>query len=99
MLHFSCDLCGHHLDDRRYVVKLEVFPAFDPDELDESVLDEDNLAMVSHAIEEMEATGNTELEDIGTKNFRFDLCPRCHAKFTKDPLGRDAMRRLNFSEN
>ena len=99
MLHFSCDLCGHHLDDRRYVVKVEVFPAFDPDEIVEEELDTDHLAEVAEMIQEMEATGNTELEDYTAKTFRFDLCPRCHEKFTKDPLGRDAMRRLNFSEN
>jgi len=95
MLHFSCDLCGHQLDDRRYVVKLEVFPAFDPDELTEEELDSDHLAEVAEVIQEMEATGNMELEDHSTK----DLCPRCHQRFLKDPLGRDAMRRLNFSEN
>ena len=99
MLHFSCDLCGHQLDDRRYVVKLEVFPAFDPDELTEEELDSDHLAEVAEVIQEMEATGNMELEDHSTKDFRFDLCPRCHQRFLKDPLGRDAMRRLNFSEN
>src|SRR5579871_3692255 len=63
MLHFSCDLCGHHLDDRRYVVKVEVFPAFDPDEIVEEELDTDHLAEVAEMIQEMEATGNTELED------------------------------------
>jgi hypothetical protein len=99
MLHFSCDLCGSQLDDQRYVVKLEVYPAFDPDELTESDLDADHLAEVAEIIQEMEATGNTELEDCGPKTFRFDLCPRCHKKFLKDPLGRDAFRRLNFSEN
>jgi tRNA(Ile)-lysidine synthase TilS/MesJ len=99
MLHFSCDLCGHQLDEQRYVVKLEVYPAFDPDELTEGALDADHLAEVAEIIQEMEATGSTELEDCGAKSFRFDLCPRCHKKFCKDPLGRDAFRRLNFSEN
>ena len=99
MLHFSCDLCGHHLNDRRFVVKVEVFPAFDPDELVEAELDVDHLEEVAELIQEMEATGNTELEDCGTKEFRFDLCPHCHQKFLKDPLARDAFRRLNFSEN
>ena len=37
MLHFSCDLCGRPLSDRRYVVKLEVFAAFDPDEVVENI--------------------------------------------------------------
>ena len=98
MLHFSCDLCGQQLDDQRYVVKLEVFPAFDPDELSEDDLDADHLQEVSELLAEMEVTGDSVLDD-GAKNFRFDLCTRCHQKFLKDPLGRDTLRRLNFSEN
>ena len=98
MLHFSCDLCGQPLEDRRYVVRLEIFPAFDPADLSEADLDVDHLQEVAEEIHEMELTG-AELEDCNSKSFRFDLCPRCHAKYTKDPLGREALRRLNFSEN
>ena len=99
MLHFSCDLCGKPLGEQRYVVKLEVFPAFDPDAIDEQSLDADHLEEVSEMIVEMEAGGKSELEDCSAKAFRFDLCPRCREKYQKDPLGRDTLRRLNFSEN
>ena len=99
MLHFSCDLCGQQLGDRRFVVKLQVYPAFDPEEIDEEDLDADHLQEVSELIQEMEATGNRDLDDYRSKEFRFDLCPRCHRKFVDDPLGRAALRRLNFSEN
>ena len=33
------------------------------------------------------------------KGFRFDLCPSCHHKFLKDPLGKDAIRSFDFSKN
>ena len=99
MLHFSCDLCGKPLGDRRFVVKLEVYPAFDPEDFDEEDLDADHLQVISEMIEEMEATGKGELEDFSTKDFRFDLCPHCRQRFVNDPLGRDALRRLNFSKN
>ncbi len=99
MLHFSCDLCGQQLDDQRFVVKLEVFPAYDPEQLDEDDLDVDHLQEVSETIQKMESSGNFQLEDCSTKNLRYDLCPGCHVRFLKDPLGRDALRRLNFSEN
>ena len=99
MLHFSCDLCGQQLGEQRFVVKMEVYPAFDPEEIDESDLDCDHLQEVSDIIAEMEATGNFELEDCGSKYLRFDLCPGCKQEFLKDPLGRDALRRMNFSEN
>ncbi|HET6328625.1 MAG TPA: hypothetical protein VFG04_28335 [Planctomycetaceae bacterium] len=99
MLHFTCDLCSRELGDERFVVKVEVYPGFDPEEVDEEHLDADHLQAISEALQEVEESGKVELEDCGTKAFRFDLCPRCHKKFVKDPLGRDALRRLNFSEN
>jgi hypothetical protein len=99
MLHFSCDLCGRQLGDRRYVVKLEVFSSFDPEDLDESDLELDHLQAISEELEECELTGDDQLEDLSTQRRRYDLCPRCREKFLRDPLGRDAFRRLNFSEN
>jgi hypothetical protein len=99
MLHFSCDLCGQHLGDRRFVVKVEVYAAFDPEELDEEDLEADNLQEVADMIQEMENTGKSDLEDLGAKRFRFDLCSKCHHVFINDPLGRETLRRLNFSEN
>ncbi len=99
MLHFSCDLCGQSLGDRRYVVKVEVFAAFDPEEFDEEDLDADHLQEISDIIQEMEAKGAAPLDDCSAKHFRFDLCQNCRQKFLKDPLGRDASRRLNFSQN
>jgi len=96
MLHFSCDLCGCQLDDQRFVVKLEAFPAFDPDQLSPADLDADHLEEVAQQLN----AGDVEpLDDCETKTFRFDLCPRCHRKYVRDPLGRDAARRLAFSKN
>ena len=66
--------------------------------LSEADLDADHLQEVAAELHEMELTG-AEIEDCNAKEFRFDLCPRCHSKYLKDPLGRDALRRLNFSEN
>lgn len=96
MLHFSCDLCGCQLDDRRFVVKLEAFPAFDPDQLSPADLDTDHLAQVA---QQLTAGEDALAEECETKTFRFDLCPRCHRKYLRDPLGRDAARRLSFSKN
>ncbi len=99
MLHFTCDLCGCKLGEQRYVVKAECYPAFDPEVLDETDLDADHLQEVAEMIAEVEITGEYDLEDCGTKQFRFDLCPNCQRRFVKDPLNRDARRRVNFSEN
>lgn len=99
MLHFSCDLCGQALDERRYVAKVEIFPAFDPEAITEEELEADHLQEVAELLHDMEVIGDDIVEDCSAKSFRFDLCPTCHARYAKDPLGRDTLRRLNFSEN
>ena len=100
MLHFSCDLCGGQLDEQRFVVQLEAYPAFDPDQLSPADLDSDHLQQVAHQLDSAEH-GDDGIDDdcCETKRFRFDLCPRCHRKFVRDPLGREAARRLTFSKN
>jgi hypothetical protein len=77
---------------------MEIFPAFDPDGLTEADLDADHLQEIADEIHAMEATG-AALDDESAKSYRFDLCPRCHEKYAKDPLGRETLHRLNFSEN
>ncbi len=99
MLHFTCDLCGRTIDHERYIAKVEVTPAFDPEEVTEDDLDSDHLEVVADSLAELESTGDFELEDFGPKKFRFDLCPGCWKRYQKDPLGRDSLRRLNFSQN
>ena len=99
MLHFSCDACGQPVKDERFVARVEVYPAFDPDEITEADLDADNMQQVAELIEEMEANGTTYVDEAVPRQFRFDLCPACQKKFVKDPLGREFFRRVNFSNN
>ncbi len=99
MLHFSCDICGQHLRDQRYVVRMEVYPAFDAEDFSEEDLEADHLQEISESIQKMETTGDFDLDDVESKRLRFDLCSQCRQKFLKDPLGREALRWLNFSEN
>lgn len=98
MLHFSCDLCSRPLDEQRYVVRLDAYPAFDPDQLEPADLDQDHLQEVAELLAHGDALEDSAAAP-GAKVFRFDLCPQCYAKFLKDPLGRDAVRRLKFSQN
>ena len=99
MLHFSCDLCGSPLDDRRYVVRLEAYPAFDPDQVDQADFDTDHLHQVAETLGHEADGAPAHVSDDATKAFRFDLCPACYRKFLRDPLGREALRRLNYSKN
>ena len=102
MLHFSCDLCGKELlveEDLRYVAKIEVYAAYDPLEITEEDLEEDHMEQISELIKSMEHMDQQELEDQVYKSFRFDLCPECHKKFLKDPLGREPNHSVSFSKN
>jgi hypothetical protein len=103
MLHITCDLCGKELlpgDDHRFVVKIEVFAAHDPTEITEADLDEDHMEAVSQLLREME---ENEVEDLDlpptSKKMRYDLCPDCQKKFVRDPLGKEAAQKFDFSEN
>lgn len=103
MLHFSCDICGKDLTPSgaaRYVVKMEAFAATDPAELTEADLDTDHVEEMAQLLREIEdgEADEPELPPACTKQ-RFDLCPTCYRKFVKDPLGREATARLNFSQN
>ena len=102
MIHFTCDMCGKPLltdEDVRYVVKVEVYAAYDPMEVTEDDLDENHLGAMSEIIEQMEGMDPDELEDQVYKSFRFDLCPACHQRYLEDPLFRHRRLRLGFHDN
>jgi hypothetical protein len=102
MLHFTCDLCGKELqpgEDQRYVVKMETFAAQDPAEITEADLDEDHMEAVSKLLrDETEHGLEPELVEA-SKNLRFDMCQECYQKFLRDPLGREHVQKLYFSQN
>ncbi len=102
MLHFSCDYCGKDLIpgvSSRYVVRMESYPASDPSELTEEDIDTDQVEEMDRLLSE-QADGENE-DDLPTsgKKLRFDLCQSCHRKFVADPLGRESVGKLHFSEN
>ena len=33
------------------------------------------------------------------RELRYDLCPECRKKFVRDPLGKEAAQKFDFSEN
>jgi len=105
MLHFSCDICGKDLTPdpngaARYVVKMEAFAATDPAQLTDDDLDTDHVEEMAQLLNEIEDGEAAAPELLPTcQKLRFDLCPGCYRKFVKDPLGRDAASRFDFSEN
>jgi hypothetical protein len=103
MLHVTCDLCGKEMrpgEDHRYVVKLEVFAAHDPAELTEADLDEDHMEAVSQLLRDIEDNlAEPAATEPPHQSFRYDLCPECRKKFVRDPLGKEAAQKFDFSEN
>lgn len=104
MVHFTCDLCGKDLTasgDPRYVVKIAAYAGFDPNYITEEDLDEDHMEAISEVLRRQHGHPPPDEEDEAPPyvGFRYDLCPACHERFIKDPLNRDLLRTLNFSEN
>jgi hypothetical protein len=101
MIHYSCDLCKRKLDPRddlRYVVRIEVTAAFDPvTEEDES--DRDHLQEIEDILERLEDADNDDVCDDVYQQLRFDLCPQCRRRFANNPLGREAAKLFDFSDN
>lgn len=101
MLRYSCDVCGKDMlpeEDRRYVVKIEVYAAHDPAELTEDDLDADAVESLGEMLAEAgdDADFSEHLPPV-RKDFRFDLCPDCHQHYLRNPLARETV--LQFSNN
>jgi hypothetical protein len=100
MIRFTCDLCKRDIDPEenlRYVVKMEIFAAFDPMALDED--DRDHLQELQDILERAEDLESDQIGDDVYQQLRFDLCPECRKRFLRNPLGRESAKMLNFSEN
>jgi hypothetical protein len=101
MMRITCDLCGKELPDgaERHVVHIEIFAAHEPALLTEEDLDEDHMEAVSELLRDMEELAEVENPEPATRQIRYDLCPRCRQRFLRDPLGREAAQKFDFSEN
>jgi hypothetical protein len=102
MIRYSCDLCKREIDpddDLRYVVKIEVYAAFDPGADDRDSADCDHLEEIQDILERMEDSASDEIGDDVYQQLRFDLCPECRKKFIKNTLGRKTAKAFGFSTN
>jgi len=102
MLHYSCDMCKRPMDsenDLRYVVKLEVYAAFDPLSVDDSEDDRDALEDLHEILERVGDATDENIGDEVYQQLRFDLCPECRKKLLKNPLGRKVADKHDFSRN
>ncbi len=101
MIRYSCDICKRDLDpdqDLRYVVKMEVFAAFDP-AADDDDADRDHLQEIQDILERMEDADSDHIGEDVFQQLRFDLCPECRKKFLRNPLGHGIAEVFGFSAN
>jgi hypothetical protein len=103
MIRYSCDLCKRNIDpdgDLRYVVKMEIFAAYDPAVGDDQD-DRDHLEEIQDILERMEESEDEQIGEDVYQQMRFDLCPECRKKFLRNPLGRDKVlaKAVGFSKN
>jgi hypothetical protein len=102
MIRYSCDLCKRELDsevDLRYVVKIEVYAAYDPEATSEDENDRDHLQEIQDILECLEDADDDLIGNDVYQQMRFDLCPECRKKFLQNPLGRETAKAFGFSSN
>jgi hypothetical protein len=101
MIHYTCDCCKRALDpeDLRYVVKMEVYAAFDPSAMDDVDDDPDHLQEIQEILQRSEDAADPQISHDVYEQLRFDLCTECRKKFLKNPLGRELSKQFDFSKN
>lgn len=103
MIHYSCDRCGRPIDpqeEARHVVRIEVETVIEETNglsLDDD--DRDHLLELHEILERGDDLGESLMGECAFERRRFDLCTECHRKFLKNPIGREAAKQLDFSQN
>ncbi len=100
MIHYMCDCCKRVLESDYlcYVVKMEVYAALDLPSAYDLEDDRDYLQEIQDILASSEDANDPRISDDVYEHLRFDLCPDCRKKFTKNPLGR-GHKQFNFSKN
>ncbi|MGI9473025.1 MAG: hypothetical protein ACR2NZ_15905 [Rubripirellula sp.] len=101
MIHYTCDRCKRQInttDQTRYIVQIDIQTATGEPEA-EFEDDIDHLNELHQMLEGIHDPSMND-EDVDTSHHgRYDLCPDCHRQFMQNPLGRDAVLALGFSNN
>ncbi len=102
MIRYICDGCKRELDpnmDIRYVVKIEVAAALDPQDVEPEESDRDYLDEIQQYLEHLHQADAEQVDEDVYREFRFDLCPECYKRFIQNPLGRESAKQMHFSKN
>jgi hypothetical protein len=101
MIHYTCDRCKRQIniaDQTRYIVQIDIQTAADEPrvELEDDI---DHLTELHQMLEGMAESTMDSDDRESSHHGRYDLCPECHRQFLRNPLGRDAVLALGFSNN
>ena len=101
MIHYSCDCCKRPLsnDDLRYVVRMEVYAAFEQNPFAECDNERDHLQEIQDILQRAVDADDDAVAPEVYDQMRFDLCSECRKRFVKHPLGRDLVDLVEFSKN
>ena len=101
MIHYTCDRCKRQIntaDQTRYIVQIDIQSAADEPKADI----EDDIDQLTELHQMLEGMAEAAIHDDDCESShhgRYDLCPECHRQYLKNPLGRDAVLALGFSNN
>jgi hypothetical protein len=87
----TCDRCGKSLlvdEEVRYLVKVEVWAAYDPMEIAPEDLAKDRSEEIRSLTEQLGRMTEQEAMDSVYRKLVFDLCPSCQRDYLANPLGR-----------
>lgn len=90
MIRYECDRCGLAMganDQQRYIVRMEVFAAAGPMDLDAEASANPTQAL-DDVLRDLAAADPDEVEDQTYRLLRFDLCNTCRRALLSEPLGK-----------
>ncbi len=102
MIHYTCDRCKCEINvqlETRYVVSIDIEACDSSNHLNTG----DDVDQLSELNETLQGLGQEEGETADDNQDavakQFDLCPSCHRAFSENPLGRDLVLPMGFSNN
>jgi len=89
MVNYTCDMCGQRIskDTPRYIVKIEVFAAYNELEIQREDLGKDYKEAIARLIAKMKDMDEKKLMEDVWASFKFDLCKRCRDIYMRSPIG------------
>ncbi len=84
-----CDRCDGGLlveENVRYIMKLEIYAAYDPMEITEKDLERDFEKEFAETIQKLEGIPSQELRQQVYMREVYDLCAACQRAVARDPL-------------